>query len=60
MLVYSKWARNVPKILPDTFLILLHDKSQTTSYSEAEISSGSNSSSSNSVLDRLFLAAFLL
>lgn len=60
MLVYCKWTWNVPKIVPDTFLISVHDKSMAASYSEAEISSGSNSSSSNSILDRLFLAAFLL
>lgn len=60
MLAYCKWTWNVPNIAPDTFLILLCDICKPANYSEAEISSGSNSSSSNSVLDKLFLAVYLL
>lgn len=38
---------NEPEIAPDTFIILLHDTCKTANYSEAEISSHSNSSSNS-------------
>lgn len=57
MLSTSSHIANELEIAPDTFIILLHDKCKTANYSEAEMSSHSNSS--NSVLDRLFLAKYL-